>query len=55
MVATKKMVHGESHPDTHNSLAAYTKQGKYREAEVLLRQCLAKQVAALGENHSYYG
>jgi len=30
---------------------AYTSQVKYRDAEVLFKQCLDKKKAALGENH----
>ena len=36
-----------------NDLAdANNHQGKYRDAEVLYKQCLAKQKEVLGENHA---
>ena len=35
-----------------NNLAiAYKSQGKYRDAEVLYKQCLDKKKEVLGENH----
>ena len=46
---------GDNHPDTirtTNSIAVtYKNQGKYRDAEVLFKQCLDKRKVVLGENH----
>ena len=48
---------GVRHPttlNTMNSLAvAYNHQGKYREAEILYKQCLAKRKIILGESHPH--
>ena len=49
------LVLGENHPQTlnamHNLAITYESQGKYYEAEVLLKQCLDRRKAVLGENH----
>ena len=46
---------GDSHPDTliimNNLAGTYNHQGKYRDAEVLFKQCLDKRKEILGENH----
>ena len=34
-----------------NLANTYNHQGKYRDAEVLLKECLDKMKALLGENH----
>ena len=34
-----------------NLATTYDRQGKYRDAEVLHKQCLDKMKAVLGENH----
>ena len=36
-----------------NLAIAYDYQGKYRDAEVLFKQCLDKQKVAIGENHPF--
>ena len=35
----------------YNLANSYDSQGKYREAEVLYKQCLDKMKIVLGENH----
>ena len=35
----------------NNLAAAYSSQGKYRDAEVLYKQCLDKRKVVLGETH----
>ena len=46
---------GENHPDTLRTMGnvanAYRHQGKYSDAEVLYKQCLAKMKVVLGESH----
>ena len=46
---------GENHTDTidamNNLAIAYDQQRKYRDAEVLYKQCLDKQKVVKGENH----
>ena len=50
-----KVTLGENHASTlttMNNLAdTFNRQGKHRDAEILFKQCLAKQKVALGENH----
>ena len=36
-----------------NLANSYDNQGKYRDAEVLFKQCLGKQKIVLGESHPY--
>ena len=35
----------------HNLADTYDRQGKHRDAEVLLKQCLDKEKLVVGENH----
>jgi len=53
--AIKKNVLGESSPSTLKTIndlgVLYDLQGKHKEAEVILKQCLEKRKVVFGENH----
>ena len=46
---------GDTHPSTLTTMSnlalVYNNQGKHRDAEVLLKQCLDKMKLLLGESH----